>query len=75
MHRRGGRKLRDEGLNETLFGTLGDARKTLEEWQENYNWRRPHSALGNLTLGPCDQCQRFKPKRRAKRPSLPMNLR
>ncbi|WP_083902999.1 integrase core domain-containing protein [Octadecabacter antarcticus] len=22
----------------------------LEEWQEDYNWRRPHSALANLTL-------------------------
>ena len=42
-------KLRDECLNETLFGTLRDAHKTLEEWQEDYNWRRPHSALGNLT--------------------------
>ena len=42
-------KLRDECLNETLFGTLGDARETLEEWLEDYNWRRPHSALGNLT--------------------------
>ena len=41
-------KLRDECLNETLFGTLRDAHKTLEEWQEDYNWRRPHSALGNL---------------------------
>ena len=38
-----------ECLNETLFGTLGEARETLEEWQEDYNWRRPHSALGNLT--------------------------
>nr|WP_290122901.1 transposase [Pacificibacter marinus] len=42
-------KIRDECLNETLFGTLRDARNTLEEWQEDYNWRRPHSALGNLT--------------------------
>jgi transposase InsO family protein len=42
-------KLRDECLNETLFGTLRDARDTLEEWQEDYHWRRPHSALGNLT--------------------------
>ena len=42
-------KLRDECLNETLFGTLRDARRTLENWQEDYNWRRPHSALGNLT--------------------------
>jgi len=40
-------KLRDECLNETLFGTLRAARKALEEWQEDYNWRRPHSALGN----------------------------
>ena len=42
-------KLRDECFNETLFGTLGDAHETLAEWQEDYNWRRPHSALGNLT--------------------------
>lgn len=42
-------KLRDECPNETLFGTLGDACETLEEWQEDYNWGRPHSALGNLT--------------------------
>lgn len=41
-------KLRDECLNETLFGTPSDARETLAEWQEDYNWRRPHSALGNL---------------------------
>ena len=49
-------KLRDECLNETLFGTLGEARRTLEEWQEDYNWRRPHSALGNLT--PMESLQR-----------------
>ncbi len=42
-------KLRDECLNETLFGTLSEARQTLGEWQEDYNWRRPHSALGNRT--------------------------
>lgn len=42
------RKLRDECSDETLFGTLQDARQTLEEWQEDYNWCRPHSALGNL---------------------------
>jgi putative transposase len=44
-----GEKLRDECLNEALFGTLRDARNTLEEWQEDCNWRRPHSALGILT--------------------------
>jgi len=42
-------KLRDECLNETLFGTLRDARNSLEEWQEDYKWRRPHSALGDLS--------------------------
>ncbi len=42
-------KLRDECLNETLFGSLRDARETLDEWQEVYNRHRPHSALGNLT--------------------------
>lgn len=42
-------KLSDECLNETLFGTLGEARETLEDWQMDYYWRRPHSALGNLT--------------------------
>jgi len=42
-------KLRDECLNETLFGALGDAREMLEKWQEDYNWYRPHSAVANLT--------------------------
>tara|TARA_R110002124_G_scaffold46277_17_gene139042 strand:+ start:1331 stop:1453 length:123 start_codon:yes stop_codon:yes gene_type:complete len=32
-----------------LFGTMRDTRKTLEDWQEDYNWHRPHSALGNRT--------------------------
>ena len=43
-------ELWDECLNETLFGTLGDAWEMLEEWHEDYNWHRPHSALGNPTL-------------------------
>ncbi len=42
-------KLRDECLNETLFSSLAEAQETLEEWQEDYNTQRPHSALGNLT--------------------------
>ena len=42
-------KLRDECLSETLFGILCAARETMEEWQQDYNWRRPHSALGNLS--------------------------
>jgi putative transposase len=42
-------KLRDEGLNETLFSSLAEAREMLEAWQDDYNYQRPHSALGNLT--------------------------
>ncbi len=42
-------KLRDECLNENLFSSLSDARETLELWQHDYNYQRPHSALGNLT--------------------------
>jgi putative transposase len=41
-------KLRDECLNETVFRTLGHARDILSGWQEDYNYHRPHSALGQL---------------------------
>jgi putative transposase len=50
-------KLRDECLNETLFSSLAEACATLEGWREDYNWRRPHSALGNLT--PMEFAQRM----------------
>lgn len=42
-------KLRDECLNGHWFLTLGDARRTLEEWRMIYNRVRPHSALGNMS--------------------------
>ena len=42
-------RLRDELLNETLFGTLAQARVALEQWRRDYNTERAHSALGNLT--------------------------
>ena len=42
-------KLRDECLNETLFGSLTEAKETLKEWKDDYNQQRPHSSLGNLT--------------------------
>jgi putative transposase len=41
-------RLRDELLNETLFGSLAHARETLADWKDDYNTVRPHSALGNL---------------------------
>jgi putative transposase len=40
---------RDECLNEHWFLSLAHARETIEEWRSEYNQRRPHSALGNLT--------------------------
>jgi putative transposase len=40
-------RLRDECLNETLFSSLAQARSVLRAWRDDYNRRRPHSALGN----------------------------
>jgi putative transposase len=42
-------RLRDEFLNETLFTSLSQARAELAAWQRDYNIKRPHSSLGNLT--------------------------
>jgi hypothetical protein len=41
-------RLRDELLNETLFGSLSHAREALAIRKDDYNTVRPHSALGNL---------------------------
>ena len=41
-------RLRDELLNETLFGSLSHAREALAIWRNDYNTVRPHSALDNL---------------------------
>ena len=43
------RKFRDECLNQNVFLSLHDARKTLEAWRQDYNQQRPHSSLGWLT--------------------------
>lgn len=42
-------KMRDELLNETLFFSLEHARHAVAEWVEDYNTRRPHSALAYQT--------------------------
>jgi putative transposase len=42
-------RLRDECLNEHWFLGLGDARRIVEDWRQDYNRARPHSALGYLT--------------------------
>jgi putative transposase len=42
-------RLRDECLNEQWFLGLGDARRIVETWRQDYNRARPHSALGYRT--------------------------
>ena len=42
-------RFRDECLNEHWFGSLAEARRTIEAWRRHYNEARPHSALGYQT--------------------------
>jgi putative transposase len=42
-------RLRDECLNENWFADLAEARETIEDWRQDYNRCRPHSALGYRT--------------------------
>ena len=42
-------RLRDECLNEHLFGNLSEARQIIEEWRIDYNTNRPHTSLNGLT--------------------------
>jgi putative transposase len=42
-------RLRDECLNEHWFLGVGDARRIVETWRQDYNRQRPHSALGYRT--------------------------
>jgi putative transposase len=39
-------RMRDELLNETLFFGLDHARSAVARWVGDYNYTRPHSALG-----------------------------
>ncbi|MGY6632951.1 MAG: IS3 family transposase, partial [Alkalilacustris sp.] len=41
--------LRDECLNEEIFDSLADARRTLALWRYDYNNVRPHTSLGGMT--------------------------
>ena len=41
-------RMRDELLNESLFLGLDHARTKITNWVDDYNQRRPHSALGYL---------------------------
>ncbi len=39
-------QLRDECLNGEIFYSLKEAQVVIEQWRQEYNTRRPHSALG-----------------------------
>ena len=41
-------RLRDECLNEHIFGNLAEARLIIENWRIDYNTQRPHTSLGGL---------------------------
>ena len=42
-------KLRDECLSANWFLGLDEARTKIEDWRQDYNCERPHSALRNLS--------------------------
>jgi putative transposase len=42
-------RFRDECLNENWFTELADARQKIEDWRQDYNQQRPHSALDYRT--------------------------
>jgi putative transposase len=42
-------RVRDELLNVEQFACLAEARVVIDDWREDYNTRRPHSALGMRT--------------------------
>jgi putative transposase len=42
-------RVRDECLNQHWFLDLADARRIIAAWRQDYNTRRPHSALGGRT--------------------------
>jgi putative transposase len=42
-------RLRDECLNSHEFGSLQEARGIIEVWREDYNEKRPHGSLNDMT--------------------------
>ena len=53
-------KLRDECLNGEIFYSLKEAQIVIEPWREEYNTRRPHSALNYRPPAP-GACNPFRP--------------
>jgi len=42
-------RFRDECLNAEVFENIDDAKRKIGAWRRDYNSRRPHSSLGNLS--------------------------
>jgi len=42
-------RLRDEVLNQEMFGSVTEARVLVERWRQEYNSEHPHSSLGYLS--------------------------
>lgn len=58
-------RFRDECLNTEIFTDMADARSKIRAWRDDYNRRRPHSALGNLS--PAEYLRRWTSEARAKK--------
>lgn len=63
-------RLRDECLNEHVFGSLAEARRLIEAWREDYNQVRPHGSLGGRTPDEFARCS-ARAKDRAEGAALP----
>jgi putative transposase len=61
-------RFRDECLNAEIFHDLEDAKRKIHAWRDDYNRRRPHSALGNLS--PREYLRRWYSEARSKKPIL-----
>ncbi len=53
-------RFREECLNQHWFLSREDAEECIENWRNEYNERRPHSALGNISPAAFWQQQEYK---------------
>ncbi len=67
-------RLRDECLNVNWFRTLGDVRRTVANWRDEYNCERPHSSLGYRTPAEFRQALGYAEVETATRFPLPHSL-
>ena len=60
--------LRAEVLSVELFSCLGEERVMIEDWRQDYNEHRPHSALGTMAR-PASQSATARPATRPRAPA------